>query len=363
MVIEIIVGLLFVFAFGVWLFLNSLSFGSLPKGERLIRVRNSPNYRDGAFQNLDSTKLMVGEKNRWETLYEVLFKKVDGLRPDKPIEAVKTDLSALPRDSDLFVWFGHSSYLLQLGGVRFLVDPVLYSAAPVSFVNRAFPGTDIYKADDIPDVDYLIISHDHWDHLDCEAVTRLRPRVGKVILPLGVGEHFERWGYAPADLIELDWWERRDPAEGFTLHCLPARHFSGRGLTGNQSLWASYMLEIGGKRVFVGGDSGYGRHFKMIAERFRHIDLAILENGQYNDDWRYIHTMPDRLIDEVRELASRSVITVHHSKFALARHPWDEPLRNEQRIAAETDARLLVAKIGEVLLIKAGSINAGSRHK
>lgn len=352
MVIELFVGLLLVFALGVWLFLNSSSFGSLPKGDRLARVRNSPNYRDGAFKNLDSTVLMVGEKNRWETLYEVLSKRVEGLRPDKPVEVVKTDLSALPRDSDLFVWFGHSSYLLQLGGVRFLVDPVFYNAAPVSFVNRAFPGTDVYRAEDVPDVDYLIISHDHWDHLDYEAVTRLRGRVGKVVLPLGVGEHFERWGYAPADLIELDWWERAAPAEGCTLHCLPARHFSGRGLTSNQSLWASYMLEVGGKTVFVGGDSGYGRHFKMIAERFPRIDLAIMENGQYNEEWRYIHTLPGKLIDEVRELAPKSVITVHHSKFALASHPWDEPLRNERRIDAETDARLLVVKIGEVLILE-----------
>ncbi len=332
------------------LFLLTPRFGRLPRGERLERVRRSPNFRDGEFRNAEPTALMTSEKSRWNAMLDFVFKKPpEGLRPARPVPAVRTDLRSLDPARDLVVWFGHSSYLLQAGGRRVLVDPVFCSASPVPFVNKPFPGTEIYRPEDMPDIDYLVITHDHWDHLDYETVKRLKGRVRRVVCPLGVGEHFEYWGFEPGRLVELDWNETAAPDSGVAVHCLPARHFSGRGLQSNRTLWASFLLEVAGLRVFVGGDSGYGAHFADIGRRFPHIDLAILENGQYNTDWRHIHTLPKYLAAEVRALGVKRVLTVHHSKYALARHRWDEPLENARKLAEDSSLVVFRPKIGEVV--------------
>ena len=140
----------------------------------------------------------------------------------------------------------------------------------------------------MPDIDYLVISHDHWDHLDYNTVKKLKDRIGAVICPLGVGEHFEYWGFDKERLIELDWNEDANLVPGFMIHCLPARHFSGRRLTANQSLWASFLLEAPSQKIYIGGDGGYDTHYAEIGNRFPGIDLAILENGQYNEEWSLI---------------------------------------------------------------------------
>lgn len=345
--IYIVLGIVLFAIVAILLFLNQPSFGHLPQGERLERISRSPNFRDGQFHNLESTATMTSKYSRWEAMWRFLVDKPEGIVPELPMDAVKAGLKELPAGSDLIVWFGHSSYLLQLSGRRFLVDPVFYKASPVSFVNRPFPGTDIYRPEDLPmRIDYLVITHDHWDHLDYETVIALRRCVGKVICPLGVGEHFEYWGYDKSQLVELDWNESSQLIDGFAVHCLPARHFSGRGLQSNKTLWASFLLATPSLTVFVGGDGGYGRHFRDIGTRFPGIDVAILENGQYNEDWRYIHTMPQELGLAARDIGAKRVITMHHSKYALARHRWDEPLDNEKEAARQYDLNLVVLRMG-----------------
>ena len=289
------------------------SFGRLPQGERLERIRQSPNYRDGRFRNTETGPMMTGDKSRLRGILEFLFRKQEGLRPDDAVPAIRTDLRALDPKSNLLVWFGHSSYLIQAEGRRTLVDPVFRSAAPLSLLNRPFKGTDIYRPEEMPDIDYLIVTHDHWDHLDYRTVRELKERIGRVICPLGVGEHFEYWGFDPAKIVELDWHEQQTLGDGFTVRCLPSRHFS----------------EIG--------------------EEFPDIDLAVLENGQYDEAWKYIHTMPDQLAKAAKELGARRIMTVHHSKYALAKHRWDEPLATEAALAADSALHLLRPEIGEVV--------------
>ena len=262
---------------------------------------------------------------------------------------MKNDLKHLPADKDLYVWFGHSSFMLQLSGQIILVDPVLISFSPVSgIVGKIFPGTDIYKPQDMPDrIDYLVVSHDHYDHLDHKTVKALKERVGKVICPLGVGENFEHWGYDKDKIIELDWNE--DYSSGITFHCLPTRHFSGRGLKRNSTQRASWLIETPARKVFYSGDGGYGERFKRIGSQYNGIDLAIMENGQYDSNWSQIHTMPHELGIEVRELQPKRFITVHHSKVALANHAWDEPRENEQKAAQESGVPLITCCIGQIL--------------
>ena len=279
----ILTGIILAAAIAGLIILNLPAFGRLPRGSRLERILQSPNYRDGQFRNLEASPMMTGDKSRLSGILEFLFRKKEGLRPDAAVPALKTDLRALDRDSNLLVWFGHSSYLLQAEGRRVLVDPVFRAAAPFSFLNRPFKGTDIYRPGDMPDVDLLVITHDHWDHLDYRTVTELKSRIGKVVCPLGVGEHFEYWGFEPEKIIELDWHETAALGDGFAVHCLPSRHFSGRGLNPNRTLWASFLLETPARQVYMGGDGGYGKHFAQIGRQFPGIDLAILENRQYND--------------------------------------------------------------------------------
>lgn len=349
MIAGLIIGIVIVLGVAVVVFINRPAFGRLPQGERLERIKRSPQYKNGEFQNIHPTTLMTSDKGLLHSMWDYLFLKPDGLNPDVPVPAIKSDLKNLADDSNVMVWFGHSSYLLQLSGKRILVDPVFCVASPVSFVNKPFKGTDIYKPEDMPDIDYLVISHDHWDHLDYQTVKSLKDRVGKVICGLGVGEHFEYWGYDKDRLVELDWYEDAVLENGFAVHCLPTRHFSGRGLKANQTLWASFLIETPSQKIYMAGDGGYDSHFEEIGKRFPDIDLAILENGQYNEGWKYIHLMPSNMAKAAKDLKAKKIMTVHHSKYALAKHPWNEPLTNEKKMQEQDSLNMVIPEIGEVM--------------
>lgn len=338
-----------VLAIVFFLFMNQPSFGRSPRGERLERMKRSPHYSDGSFHNEHQTPLLTTDKSRINGLLEFAFRKEVGLIPDTALQVVRTEIRAIESDEDFLIWFGHSSYLIQIDGKRILADPVFRVASPLSFINKPFKGTDVYHPEDIPDIDYLVITHDHWDHLDYQTIQELKPRIGKVICGLGIGEHFEYWGFEKEKIVELDWREHADLDAGFTIHCLPARHYSGRGLTSNQTLWASFLVETPSRKIYIGGDSGYDTHFAEIGKRFPGINLAILENGQYNEEWKYIHLMPRDLIQAARDLRAEKILTVHHSKYALAKHRWDEPFRNALNIAENNSQDVLMPKIGEVV--------------
>ncbi|MDR1338470.1 MAG: MBL fold metallo-hydrolase, partial [Prevotellaceae bacterium] len=232
-------------------------FGSVPKNERLEKVRRSPNYRDGRFQNINETPQLT------ESLRNAIFQSSSKRKtPKNEIPTVQTNLAELNPQENILVWFGHSSCYFQVDGKRFLVDPVFSRyASPVSFVNRAFKGTNVFEAADIPDIDYLVITHDHWDHLDYPTVKALKPRIRKVICPLGAGAHFARWNFDESTVIEMDWEDRVVLDSGFEMYCFPARHFSGRGFNQRQSLWASFLLKSATLSIYMGGDSGYDTHF------------------------------------------------------------------------------------------------------
>jgi len=325
-------------------------FGRNPRGARLERVKQSPYYMDGEFQNEEPTVMMTGSSMWTSTVDWVTGRKKSKQCVPKAgeVPVVKSDLKHISLDKDQYVWFGHSSFLLVLSGKTILVDPVLCQFSPVASFGKPFPGTDIYHPEDMPDrIDYLLISHDHYDHLDYHTVKALCERVGKVICPLGVGENFEHWGYNPEQIIELDWTDvYRDE---IAFNCLPTRHFSGRGIKRNTTQHASWIIETPRRTVFYSGDSGFSNHYERIGKLFPGIDLAIMENGQYDEQWCQIHTMPSELGKEVSLLNPKRFLTVHHSKVALANHAWDEPRINEQKAAQESGIPLIVCKIGEVV--------------
>lgn len=311
----------------IFSFLNHPSFGKLPSGERLEKIKLSTNYRDDRFHNITYTPDLPEDVGYYDVFKKFFFGETFRTEPIDTIPSIKTNLLTQDLAEDIIIWFGHSSYFIQIDKKRILVDPVFSSSiSPLPFGMKSFKGTDIYNTDDIPEIDYLFISHDHWDHLDYETIKKLKPKIKKVICGLGVGEHFEYWGYSKNSIIEKDWNESIELDSGFSVHTTPARHFSGRGLSRNKSLWLSFVLKTPTMKFFIGGDSGYDTHFQEIGEKFGPFDLAIIENGQYNYMWRYIHSMPDQTIKIAKEINAKKILPVHSSKFRLALHQWDEPL-------------------------------------
>ncbi len=319
--------ILFVLAIAIFLFLKQAKFGQLPKGERLATIEKAENYKNGAFQNLSHTPDLPEGVSYWDVTKKYLFTKKVDMKPTTAIPSIKTDLQNLNPEEDVLVWFGHSSYFLQVDGLKVLVDPVLSgSATPLPFGTKSFMGTDIYSTEDLPAIDILFISHDHYDHLDYETILKLKPKIKTVICGLGVGAHFEYWGYDLAKIVETNWYEKTELAGSIAIHTMPARHFSGRGLKRNQSLWASFVLQTQTKQIYIGGDSGYDTHFAEIGQTFGDFDLVILDNGQYDEHWPNIHLMPNEILAVAKELNAKRLLPVHNSKFVLGSHPWYEPL-------------------------------------
>lgn len=371
------------------------------------RIAHSPNFVNGKAQNYEATEVMTdsrdfgesaresksesfsesrgefsgespeskGESNgksTHESKSESKFKAILSLlkTPNVTIPSVKSDLGDLAK-SDSFVWFGHSSYMLSVGGKTLLIDPIFKdNAAPLPFIIAPFKGADIYAPSEIPPVDFLIITHNHYDHLSKKTLRALLGRVERAIVPLGVGKYLKAWGLDEGKIVELDWGEVADFG-AFKFHCLTARHFSGRGLTDrNKSLWASFLLEYDAdlghksngesqnlrknprsKKIFFGGDSGYGAHFAEFGKKFGAIDLAFLENGQYNIQWAKIHAFPHQTLQIAQDLNAKAIISVHNAKFKLAPHEWNAPLERIYTLykQGKYDFALLTPKIGEIV--------------
>lgn len=346
----LIIGL---FTIGTIIFFNHPLFGKPPSGERLERIKKSKHFKDGTFQNLSHTPSLAEGVTYWEVFKEMLFSRIEHTKPNDSIPFVKTDLSNLNIEEDYLVWFGHSSYFIQADQTSFLIDPVLTkNASPIYGTNVAFKGADTYHYDALPSIDFLIITHDHYDHLDYTTFKNIKQKVNKIVCPLGVGEHLEYWGYPAENIIELEWWENAQLTDLIQITATPARHFSGRGFTRNNTLWASYVFQSEKLKLYLGGDSGYDTHFKEIGERFGPFDLAILENGQYNYKWKYIHLLPEEVIKAAKDLQAKSFFPVHSSKFKLANHPWKEPLEKVVDLSKqEKDLKLVTPKIGEIVYL------------
>jgi len=348
------IGTLGILAGGGVLFTRRPEFGRIPQGERLARMQASPHYVNGQFRNLVPVQVMnenSGE-NRFVATAKFLFGDKSELSPKQPMLSSKTNLGTLDAARDAVVWMGHSSFFLQLSGRRILIDPVFSPyASPLFFINKAFSGSNVYTAEDMPDIDVLAISHDHWDHLDYPTVMALKSKVKQIVCPLGVGEHFEAWGFAPQMIHEEDWDAQIKLTEDLSVYILPSQHFSGRFLTPNPTLWCGFAFVTPERKVYYSGDGGYGEHFKAIGRRFGGFDLMLGENGQYNMAWHAIHMLPEETAKAAMDVGAKLLLPAHGGKFALARHPWQEPYRELARASHGMDYQLLTPQIGELAYI------------
>jgi len=335
--------------------------GKLPSGKHRQQIQESPNYKDGAFQNLSPTPMKPEDVSYWKMSKE-FFKKHPGTKPAKKLPFVRTNLKQLNPTEPVVVWFGHSSYFIRIENKNFLIDPVFSgNAAPVSFMVKAFPGSNEYKADDMPPIDYLILTHDHYDHLDFKTVTKLKSKVAKIYCSLGVSAHLKHWGFDEDKITELDWWQTAQLDSGMQLTAAPGRHFSGRGLKRAQTLWSSFILKTALHNLFLGGDSGYDTHFAAIGKKYGPFDIAILECGQYNTMWPLIHMMPEETAQAAVDLKAATLLPVHWGKFVLAMHPWNEPVNRVLAKAQELNKvqgtghklQVVTPKIGEPVVLGA----------
>jgi len=339
----IVTTIVFVLVTSLYVYMQTPVFGDEPSGDRLARIKKSPHYKEGKFQNDTPTPTFPKGYTFWGEIRKSAFTSWPELEPGRALPSIITDLKNLPQNKDVAIWFGHASCFIQINGKRILIDPVFNThASPVPGSIKAFEGTMLYTAEEMPRIDYLLISHDHYDHLDYETALALKEKVGKVVCGLGVGAHFERWGYDLNQIMERDWREEAGIDSALTIHVLPARHKSGRGLHQNNTLWASFLIRTSAYSIYISGDGGYGAHFAEIGEKYGPIDLAIMECGQYDSAWHYIHLLPEESMKAAIDLKAEAILPVHHSKFVLARHRWYEPLEKITAANKDKNAPLVV---------------------
>lgn len=328
-------------------------FGKNPTGEGLEKIENSPNYKGGKFQNLMTASQINGNNTLSMKFNDFLFNKSKRIKPSSPLPSIKTDLKTLKSGENVMIWFGHSSYFLQIHGKKILIDPVLSeSASPVKGYYKSYKGSNVYDAEDIPDIDYLLISHDHYDHLDYDTIKQLKPKIKKVVTTLGVGSHFRYWGYNQDVIVEKDWYETEVLGEGIEIIVTPARHNSGRSLKSNKTLWGSFVVKTPNIKVFYSGDSGYGNHFKDIGNTYGPFDLAIMECGQYSKYWRHQHMIPEEVVRASMDLKAEKLMPGHWCRFSLSFHDWDEPVMKVIDESKKHNLSVICPMIGEKVDVK-----------
>jgi L-ascorbate metabolism protein UlaG (beta-lactamase superfamily) len=305
------------------------------------RIERSPQWRDGKFRN----RLPRIDGPIWRAFGEFFFGGSKHRRPTEPIPVERRaahDYASPPASGLRVTWLGHSTTLVEIGGVRLLLDPVWAERASfVSFAGpRRFYPPPLPLAE-LPSVDAVLLSHDHYDHLDKALVHTLASRGLRWIAPLGVGQWVERWGVPASDVTELDWWETAQVG-GVTLTATPARHFSWRGIGGrDHTLWCGYSIVSPERRVYYAGDSAMQNEFVEIGERLGPFDLTMIEVGAYDELWPDVHLGPEQAVQAHRLVRGDVMLPLHWGMFDLALHGWTEPI--ERVLAAATRYGVRVA--------------------
>lgn len=326
------------------------ALGASP-GEIEAVARRSPNYRDGVFVNLDPASTINLDREQQQLLLRELLGSRDTGKPSGPVPVVEPTATDVEPPALAVSWFGHSSALIDIDGYRVLTDPVWSRRCSPSRTVGPQRLHDVpAPLEALPAVDAVLISHDHYDHLDIETIVGLaRTQRAPFVVPLGVGAHLRKWGIPESRIVELDWYDSHQIGE-LRLVCTPARHFSGRVFARNTTLWASWVITGPQHRAFFGGDTGYTKSFPEIGVDHGPFDLTLLPIGAYHPAWPDIHMNPEEAVRahlDVAEADSGLLVPIHWATFRLAPHPWAEPVERLVKAAHDERVRLAVPKPGE----------------
>ena len=319
------------------------------------RYAKSPQWNGGGFVNESPTHMEIGLKEAPALMVKMLSSPGERA-PRAPLPTQKINpatIGGLDTSQTRVHWLGHSAVLLEMGGMVILLDPMMGDVpAPVPIFGRKrfAPGLPISIAD-LPEIDIVLMSHDHYDHLDYGSVKQLIPKVKKWVTSLGVGRHLEQWGIKAVAITELDWHEATE-INGLEFRATPARHFSGRSVGDRATtLWSSWVITTDSTSIFFNADSGYDDHFKRIGEQYGPFDLALMECGQYNKQWHAIHMFPDESAQAAVDLNAKVAMPIHWGAFTLAFHSWKEPPEHFVNKADELGLTTATPRIGEPLVI------------
>jgi len=333
------------------------AFGGKASPAAKESYRQLDHYANGKFVNTTPTPMPMDVKTIKSLLRDYMRRNTNR-RPARPIQIVKTAVPYASSSGQAVVrWFGHSALMLELEGKILLIDPMFgQSPSPVPILGgKRYSKTVPLELAELPFIDAVLISHDHYDHLDYGSIRKIKDRVKQFIVPLGVGAHLERWGVPANKIQEHDWWSEFH-YEGLDLACTPARHFSGRGLGDRQStLWCSWVIKGRDVSIFFSGDSGYGDHFQAIGHRYGPFDLTFMECGQYDSRWAGIHMMPEETVQAHQNVRGRLLIPIHWGAFTLSLHAWTDPIERASKAAREKQVAIATPQIGQALVI--GSVD------
>ncbi len=336
-------------------FLNiSPQFGGTITKAQKENYSKFQNHQEGVFINQGGVKMNMD--------FSSFIKMMRGFLGPQPKTRPESDVNVLLVDSTQIanyngptrlIWFGHSTFLMQINSKNILIDPMFGDVpAPHPLLGqKRFSQKLPIEIEKLPLIDLVLFSHDHYDHLDYGSVQLLKNKVAMFYTPLGVGSHLREWGIPSKKVVEMNWWEESSYL-GLQLKCTPAQHFSGRGLIDRgKTLWSGWVISSAKENVFFSGDSGYGQHFKEIGDKYGPFDFAMMECGQYNQLWKEIHMMPEEAAQAGLDVRAKKIMPIHWGAFKLAMHPWTEPVERITTKANVLGIPITVPKIGEPILL------------
>ena len=342
--ILIVILIIMLFAF---LFIKLYKpFGASPnKKDKEDYAKRSEIFKDGKFQNTGNFTVM----SKWDDPY----KDRKGSKGTTPIDEVPIkDFKYIEAKDDevLVTWFGHSSMLIQMHNMNILVDPIFDKiSSPVSFIGPKRYSKVPLKIEDLPNIDVVLLTHDHYDHVSYKTLTSLENKVNKFLVPLGIDKDLEKFGINKSKIENMAWWEEKN-VNGLLIACTPSRHFSGRYvLDSNDTLWSSWILKDDNHTIFDSGDGGYGDHFKEIKEKYGQINLAILDGSQYDESWHDVHMFPEEAANASIDLDANITFLDHYGAYSLSNHSWDDPVNRFVMRAKEINIEYMTPLIGETV--------------
>ncbi|WP_397355711.1 MBL fold metallo-hydrolase [Paenibacillus sp. N3.4] len=348
-----IISILLVLVLLILLFLRFYPvFGRKPSESAAQGFKRSSQYDDGKFANPVPARMDMSFK----TTVSMLIDFIKGIPNSRPKEQLAMDFPFLGNDQETKItWFGHSASLLTIEGKTLLLDP-MFGRAPSPFPGIGkgrYSGGLPFSISQLPEIDAVILSHDHYDHLDYGSIQQLKHKVNRFLVPLGVGSHLVRWGVSPDRIEEHDWWDEF-VFEGLTMACTPANHFSGRSLTDRgATLWCSWVIKGNYSSIFFSGDSGYASHFKKIGDQYGPFDLTLMECGQYDIRWADIHMIPEETVQAHLDVKGKLLIPIHWGAFTLAMHDWRDPVERAIKAAEAKQVQIATPKIGQTVSVHA----------